>query len=126
MFVCLFVVIITDSKAFDTHDRPMAKSSISMTKSATLSDGHIDTSSFLVSNMANGKGQLGPASDQLLAVREAFSGDNVVEQFEREKAELEAQEMIEDSPTVLPGLYPTHLQYLMGNYFLIRMGKVGR
>ena len=62
----------------------------------------IDTSSFMKSGEED-KGRLGAASDQLLAVREAFAGDNVVEEFEREKAELEAQELAKDEPVVLPG-----------------------
>lgn len=70
--------------------------------------GLIDTSSYMVAQR-NGdgeeRGRLGAASDQLLAVREAFSGDNVVEEFEREKAEIEAREMAEDVPVVLPGIY---------------------
>jgi U3 small nucleolar RNA-associated protein 14 len=43
------------------------------------------------------------ASKQLLVVREAFAGDNVVEEFAREKAEVEARETVDDTPIVLPG-----------------------
>ena len=50
-----------------------------------------------------GQKGLKATSKQLLAVREAFAGDNVVEEFEREKAVLEAREMEDDTPLVLPG-----------------------
>ncbi len=58
------------------------------------------TTSFAVRD----SGGLGAASRQLLAVREAFSGDNVVQDFEREKAELEEQQTEKDAPTALPGM----------------------
>ena len=67
--------------------------------------GLINTQSFMVDKRGykeEGKG-LKAASSQLLAVREAFAGDDVVEQFEREKAELEAQETVDDTPVNLPG-----------------------
>lgn len=68
----------------------------------------IDTSSYMVSQQQERAGEgLGAASEQLLAVREAFAGDNVMEEFEREKAELEAQEMAKDMPVVLPGTCTT-------------------
>ena len=73
-------------------------------KRIASSSGLIDTSSFMVDrrNQQEGSG-FKAASKQLLAVREAFAGDNVVEEFEREKAEVEAREMVDDTPVTLPG-----------------------
>ena len=46
---------------------------------------------------------LGRASKQLLSIREAFAGDDVVEEFEKEKEELEKKATMTDAPTALPG-----------------------
>ena len=51
-----------------------------------------------------GVGDLGRASKQLLSIREAFAGDDVVEEFQREKEELERQDDVSDIPAALPGI----------------------
>ena len=70
------------------------------TPSSTLHD-HIDTSAF-ISDGSRGV-SLGRASEQLLAVREAFAADNVEEEFGKEKAELEAQKITTDTSIAMPG-----------------------
>lgn len=50
-----------------------------------------------------GGGGLGRASEQLLAIREAFAGDDVMGEFEQEKAELEAEENAEETTGDMPG-----------------------
>lgn len=97
---------ITTVSSQPSTQKPLILNSDARKKSAGTDGGLIDTHSFMVdqrSGGGDGGGRLGAASQQLLAVREAFSGDNVVEEFEREKAELEAKELAKDAPVVLPG-----------------------
>ena len=72
---------------------------------ASPNNGCIDTDSFMVESREREGGRgLKRASEQLLSIKEAFSGDNVVEEFQKEKEELEAKEIEKDTPVVLPGI----------------------
>lgn len=96
-YVCTYVGQST------TDERDKVHGSLSSKRAGLQgSRGVIDTGSYIVAEGGEG---LGAASKQLLAVREAFAGDNVVEEFEREKAELESREMQVDAPVILPGVY---------------------
>ena len=75
---------------------------------------HIVSTSFIKTDVRTGKAGvgrrkseveegLGRASKQLLSIREAFAGDDVVEEFEKEKEELEKKATMTDAPTALPG-----------------------
>ena len=101
------------------HGNPWLKSplnssllppSLPLSYKKTSSHNNIDTTSFMLDTRDAGRGDLGVASKQLLAVQEAFSGDNVVEEFEKEKAELEAKGTVDDTPSVMPGTLMEHLK----------------
>ena len=95
MYMCMYVGQGTNEERDKTHGSLSGKRA-----GLHVSRGVIDTGSFIVAEGGEG---LGVASKQLLAVREAFAGDNVVEEFEREKAELESRETQVDAPVILPG-----------------------
>ena len=66
---------------------------------------HIDPSLYLVaSGGAGAGGGLRGASEQLLAVQEAFAGDDVVENFSREKEEEVKKSQPKDIDLTLPGM----------------------
>ena len=67
---------------------------------------HIDPSLYLLASGGPGAGGGGlrGASEQLLAVQEAFAGDDVVENFSREKEEEVKKSLPKDIDLTLPGM----------------------
>lgn len=100
---------------FVSASKDQSKSEESRSPGATVSvQPHIVSTSFIKMDVRTGKAGvgrrkseveegLGRASKQLLSIREAFAGDDVVEEFEKEKEELEKKATMTDAPTALPG-----------------------
>ena len=84
--------------------KPSSALSTSGKKTASSShNGHIDTSLFMNSGGGGDRRDLGKASQHLMPIMEAFSADNVVEEFEKEKAELEEEKTTTDTSDAMPG-----------------------
>ncbi len=56
-----------------------------------------------------------------MSIREAFAGDDVVEEFEKEKEELEREAMKPDVPAVLPGKIGCKDNFVVGFDLALRL-----